>query len=213
MRLAIFGGSGGSGKALITQALAAGHEVTALVRDPSKLPVELSQHVGLKLVQGDATDADKVGETIRGSEAVLSLLGPTKTSPKGMCATSTRLILASMKQNSVRRVVMASVAGIAVPQDNRKGFAKFIGVVLKLLIKEMFLDREAQLNLLQSSDADWVAIRLPRLTNHPASGKYLLGYPAMSPKLVISREDLATAMLAQLTDNTWLKQAPVISNT
>ncbi|MCW2898195.1 MAG: NADH-flavin reductase, partial [Streptosporangiaceae bacterium] len=37
MKLTIFGATGGTGSQLVQQALAAGHEVTAVVRDPSRL--------------------------------------------------------------------------------------------------------------------------------------------------------------------------------
>lgn len=42
MRLAVFGATGGTGRQLVEQALAQGHEVTAVVRDPARLPVEHS---------------------------------------------------------------------------------------------------------------------------------------------------------------------------
>jgi len=207
MKLAIFGASSASGKQLVDQALAAGHTITALLRDTTKLPAR----TGLTIVAGDATDAAKVADTVRGADAVLGLLGPKGPSAKGLCATSTRLIVDAMKQHGVRRVVIVSVAGVPMPQDKRDGVAKAIGALLKFFLKQMFADREAQIAALQASNTDWVVLRLPRLTNDPPTGKWALGYPAMSPKLVICRADLAAAMLAQLTDTTWLKQAPIIN--
>ena len=51
MKLAIFGATGGTGRALVEQALAAGHEVTALVRDPARVTV---QNPRVHLVQGNS---------------------------------------------------------------------------------------------------------------------------------------------------------------
>lgn len=41
MRLTVFGATGGVGREVVGQALAAGHEVTAVVRDPARLPQPL----------------------------------------------------------------------------------------------------------------------------------------------------------------------------
>jgi putative NADH-flavin reductase len=49
---------------IVEQALAAGHEVVAFVRNPSKI---LSKHERLKIVQGDATNAARVEEAVAGA--------------------------------------------------------------------------------------------------------------------------------------------------
>ncbi|MBK7896213.1 MAG: NAD(P)H-binding protein [Anaerolineaceae bacterium] len=51
MKLAVFGATGGTGKEIVVQALEAGHEVTVLVRDSTRLSVK---HDKLYLVIGDA---------------------------------------------------------------------------------------------------------------------------------------------------------------
>ena len=63
MKLAILGATGSVGRELVTQALAAGHEVTALVRAQPK-PGEIDDRVALAL--GDATSADAVKWTVEG---------------------------------------------------------------------------------------------------------------------------------------------------
>ena len=52
MKLVIFAATGGIGRALVDQALAAGHEVTAAVRNPSNLPA------GVRGVQVDLSAPD-----------------------------------------------------------------------------------------------------------------------------------------------------------
>ena len=64
--------------------------------------------------------------------------------------------------------------------------------------------------MLRASGLEWVALRLPRLTDGPAAGDFAIGYPMIGPKLVVSRADLATAMLQQLVDNQWIGKAPII---
>ena len=72
MKLLIFGATGGTGRQLIEQALAQGHEVTAFVRNPAKMT---SQHEKLKVVHGNILDCHSVGAAVAGQDAVFSALG------------------------------------------------------------------------------------------------------------------------------------------
>ncbi|MBK7181295.1 MAG: NAD(P)H-binding protein [Chloroflexi bacterium] len=78
MKITIFGSTGGTGKELVNQALAAGHEVTVYVRNPAKL-TGLQDRV--MVVQGNLEDRDAIGEAVAGAEAVISALGPTNNKP------------------------------------------------------------------------------------------------------------------------------------
>ena len=69
MKLAIFGATGSIGTQLVRQALAAGHHVTAFVRDPARLDVD---DPGLRFVTGDVmTDPEQIRQTVDGQDAVL----------------------------------------------------------------------------------------------------------------------------------------------
>jgi uncharacterized protein YbjT (DUF2867 family) len=63
MNLAIFGATGGTGRHLVDQALAAGHTVTVLVRNPATLP---ATHARLRLLHGDVRNQDDVTAAIGG---------------------------------------------------------------------------------------------------------------------------------------------------
>ena len=78
MKLAVLGATGSVGRELVTQALAAGHEVIALVREQPK-PGEIDD--GVALVLADAKSAEAVERTVAGSDAVVSALGHTKGAP------------------------------------------------------------------------------------------------------------------------------------
>jgi putative NADH-flavin reductase len=209
MKIVIFGATSKTGLQLTEQALEAGHEVTAFVRDPSKLTLE---HPRLAVVQGDALDPEGVERAVQGQEGVISLIGPTKGSPSNITTRATRNILAAMDQHSVRRLVVASVAGIPTERDQRGLVARLVGGLIQLFLGDMYKDRQQQLELLQQSDRDWIVIRLPRLTDAPATGHYTLDYQSLGPSVKVTRADLAAAMLQQLTDDTYLHQAPIISN-
>lgn len=206
MKLTVFGASSASGRLLVEKALAAGHEVTAFVRDESKLGISSSN---LKVVSGDALDPADVERAVEGRDAVLSTLGP-KGKPKVMAAESMQNIVNAMEKQGVKRLVVVSVAGVPVPQDQR-GFNLASGLI-KLLLKDVFTDRENQLAVLNHSSLDWVAVRVPRLTNDPPTGSVKAFFGNPSPSMKVTRADLADFMLKQLTNDLWLRKAPILSN-
>ena len=206
MKLTIFGATSATGKHLVEKALQAGHEVTALVRDETKLTIK---HERLKVLRGDALNPVQVEQALQESEAVLSTLGP-KGKPTVMAAESTKNIVSAMQKHGVRRLALVSVAGVPVPQDKR-GF-NLADAFVKLFLKDMFIDRENQLAVLNSSGVDWVAVRVPRLTDDPATGSVRAFFGNPSPSMKVSRADVADFLLKQLTETTWLRQAPIISN-
>jgi uncharacterized protein YbjT (DUF2867 family) len=116
----VFGASGRTGRLLVEQALAAGHAVTAFVRDPARLPVT---HARLRVVRGDVRDPQRVAEAVAGQDAVLSALGPNKPEFDAM-ALGARHILAAMGRHGVRfgiaQYLAAEVAArgaVAVPLE------------------------------------------------------------------------------------------------
>ena len=206
MKLTIFGATSSSGRLVLEKALAAGHEVTAFVRDPSKLDVTNER---LKVVAGDALNAAQVEKAISGSDAVLSTLGP-KGKPAVMAARSTRNIVDEMEKHGVKRLVVVSVAGISVPQDKRG--VNLVSALIRLLLKDVFIDRENQLKVLEESSLDWIAVRVPRLTDDPATGSVKAFFGNASPAMKVTRADLADFMLKQLASDQWCRQAPILSN-
>ena len=72
MKLTVFGATGGSGKEIVRQALDAGHEVTAVVRDPARFPVTGDR---LEVFRADLTDPQALRPAVAGRDAVLSGLG------------------------------------------------------------------------------------------------------------------------------------------
>lgn len=71
MKIIVFGATGGTGRHLIAQALAAGHHVTAFARDSAAI----APRPGLTVVAGRTGDSDAVGNAIAGHDAVLCALG------------------------------------------------------------------------------------------------------------------------------------------
>src|ERR1700745_3541495 len=79
MKLTIFGATGAAGTSLTGQALAAGHDVTAVVRDPARLAVPAHQR--LRIVTANVMDPASIAPALDGADAVISLIGPRGTGP------------------------------------------------------------------------------------------------------------------------------------
>lgn len=209
MQIAVFGGTGRTGIPLIQQALEAGHTIVALVRTPSKMPVHDER---LRLVQGDVMNSADVDKVVQGSDAVISVIGHTRGSPKDMQTVAIKNMLAAMNKYGVKRLVSLTGAGVAVPQDKPKFMNHVITFLLKLFSGDVLTDAEHHYEVLQSSPLDWTIVRGPMLNEGPHSGKYRVGWVGVNTGTRISRADVADFLLKQLTDNTYLREAPMISD-
>ncbi|MEY2560143.1 MAG: hypothetical protein QOG51_558 [Verrucomicrobiota bacterium] len=209
MRVLVIGATGGTGREIVQQALAQGHQVTAFVRNPAKLEIE---HANFRVAQGDVLDYATVESAMRGQEAVLSALGhkrffyPNKIQSDGM-----RNILRAMQGCEVPRLICETALGIG-SSVGRLGLP-YTFFVMPLILGFYMWDKVRQEELIMASDRDWIIVRAGLLKNGPARGAYRHGPEAGNYfwPLPISRADVAAFMLKQLRDDTYLAQAPGIS--
>src|ERR1700753_2559319 len=116
MKLPVFGATGRRGSEGVRQAIAAGHEVVAVVRDPARLAVPAGP--GLGVVTADVMDPAQIGPAVKGSDAVVSALGPRKGGPVTVLTDGMRSILTAMEDTGVRRLVAVSASGAFIePTD------------------------------------------------------------------------------------------------
>jgi putative NADH-flavin reductase len=89
MKLTIFAATGGIGRQALQQAVAAGHHVTAVVRDPQKLPEAVRSAEKVTVVTADlaAPDPTALESALQGADAVLSGLGPRSNADAGIATT------------------------------------------------------------------------------------------------------------------------------
>lgn len=206
MKLVIFGATGRTGVELVRQALAAGHTVSAFVRDPAKLTIHDDQ---LSFVQGDVTNISAVDRAVAGQDAVLSAYGHTRAAQSDILTVGIGHIIASMQAHGVRRLVALTGAGVKQPQDPMSVASLIMVPLLKLMAGEMLRDSERYVDAIRSSGLDWVIARAPVLSDDPAKGTYRTGYlPTRFGR--VSRADIADFMLKQVTDNTWLRELPIV---
>lgn len=206
MKIAVFGATGGTGRQVVEQALAAGNQVTALVRNPARLTLA---NANLTVVTGNVLDAANVEETLQGADAVVVSLGNTDSNPDTIVSQGTQVIVAAVQRmGAPRRIVVVSSLGVGESKDQVPFAFKLL---MKSVLRKPMEDKERQEALVKASALDWTIVRPGGLTNGPATGRYQSG---LDPKISagqVSRADVAAFVLKQLTDSTYLHQAPAIS--
>ena len=201
MKLLIIGGTGGTGKELIRQALEQGHHLTALVRNPGKVKIV---HSNLSIIKGNVLDPDKVQEAVEGQDAVLSALGHKKFILKTtILSAGTRNIIDAMQKHNVSRFICITTLGI---NDSRFKLGLYYTLfVIPFIVFFYFLDKSKQERLIRESKLIWTIIRPGLLTNGKKRGVYKHG-PNVGNYIftkMISRADVAHFMLRQLNDVTY----------
>ncbi len=207
--IALFGATGKTGRHVLAQALEAGHTVRALARRPESLEVA---HDRLTVIAGDVLDATAVRETVRGADVVVSVFGQVKGSPATLQTDGTQNIVDAMRAEGIRRIISLSGGGLpAEGHDQPKTPDTIIKWLLKRLSPQVLADAESHLAVLRASGLDWTVARGPRLTDAPATGTYRVGWVGVNASTQIARADLATFILTQLDDTTFVHELPFVS--
>jgi putative NADH-flavin reductase len=206
MQIAILGATGAIGGHLLSWALAAGHSVHPLARDPGALP----HRPGLTVSGGDVLDADAVAQVTARADAVLSALGPHGAKSPGLLAGAAANITAAMHKTGARRLISVSAAGAHITGDPQAGW--LIKAILPRVLAKQFADVRQMENVIRGSDLDWTLVRASRLVNMPGTGRYRVrpDYPPPGGR-TIARADVAHFIAAALTENNWPRAAPALA--
>lgn len=215
MKLTVFGATGGTGTQVVSQALAAGHQVLAVVRDPARLAVP--PHAGLDVAVADVLDLAAIGDLVAGRDAVISAVGPSrrpegKTRAAPVCSASARSITAAMAAADTRRLVVVSASGPFTEGDGL--LLRYVAKpIVRQLLRDAFADFIAMEQVVQASGLDWTIVRPPRLTDKPLTGRYRTRRQANVRRgLTVSRADLAHLILTVCGDPGAYRAAISIAN-
>ncbi|HEY3563056.1 MAG TPA: NAD(P)H-binding protein [Kribbella sp.] len=223
MKLVVFGASGRIGTELVRQAVAAGHAVTAVVREGSSLQVPLPElrlvaaRSGVaggraEVVTADVMDPRSIAPILSGHDAVLSALGPRPKGPSDVLARSARSVLQAMGDSDVRRFLVVSVAGIHSGGDGP--VTKYVvKPIIQRILRESFADARRMEELVGASPLDWTIVCPPRLTNGTGKGTIRSNTEGtVRGGFTITRADVATYMLTAIEDATLIRKTALIAN-
>ena len=208
MKFLLLGAAGATGRLFLEQATAAGHEVTAYVRDRGRL----TPRPRLTTAGGDVRDADTLTKAMQGTDVLVSTLGIGKAKdPGNLIADSTRAIVHAAERSGTKRLVIMSAFGVGESLGKANALMRF----LYAGGKATFADKADGERILAGSSLDWTLAYPVLLTNKPASGRVhatdLADLDRLSGMPRISRADVATFLLTTAIDGTWSRRTVVLT--
>ena len=196
MNVLVFGAAGPTGLLFVKQALATGHRVRAVVRNPRQVPVSDPR---LDVRAGEVLDRRSYDKTFVGVDAVVSTLSaPFSPRARTLLSDATRNIVESMRSNNVRRLIVVSSGATHPGRDPNQPF------LFERVVKPLFAGFYDELRLTEEivmrSGLDWTLLRAPRVVNRRGSGQFRSKPNAFTLPhgTTLPREDLVAAALAQL---------------
>jgi len=202
-RLLIIGANGGIGRQCVEAALAAGHHVTAILRNPANLPLT---HPLLQIVKGDILDPTTFSSHLKRTDAVISAIGVKGTKPTTLYSRGNAIILQEMRKAGVKRAFFISASAIEISPllpFYVKLAAKYI---VQKILRHMYADLRKMEAEIKESNTNWTIIRPPRLTNQAATGHYRYSINSFLPNcLKISRADVAHFIISNISNEATYK--------
>lgn len=199
MKLTIFGASGATGTCLVNEALAAGYEVTAVVRDPARMRVPAGDR--LLVLTADVLNPGSLIPAVTGADAVITAIGPHGTAPGTVRWDSTRSIVEAMRKAGARRLLV--VSGSVVGDEGESFYLRYLlkPVARRTFLRHVYADFLATEDEVHDAGLDWTIFRPPSLTDKPARGTYRTAIDRSLPHcFTITRADLAVSMIKALGD-------------
>ncbi|MFH7596259.1 SDR family oxidoreductase [Streptomyces racemochromogenes] len=206
MKITVFGATGGVGREVVRQALAAGHEVTAVVRDPARLEVPAHERLRVAVV-ADLTDEAALVPVLAGRDAVISALGAANNRQARLTPVTgpaLRAVVAAMERAGGGRLSVVSAAPLGPDAEGDGLLLRKLGYpLLRWALRDLYADLAVMEAVIAAapSGVRWTVVRPPRLLDRPGTGRYRRAVDANVPGgRVIARADVATALLDTLSD-------------
>lgn len=204
-KLIVFGAGGRAGRLVVREAVARGHDVTAVVRDAAR-------HADLRgdaveVVAGDATHAESVADVARGHDRAISTIARLDVVPAEFYAAATRALVAGLGKAGVGRLVLAGIGTTLATED---GVPLYDTPDFPAEARDFSLGHAAELEILRTGAAavDWVVLAPPPVFLDPdaaPSRRYRLGGGTLLPESAnggFSYADFASALVDEATDPT-----------
>jgi putative NADH-flavin reductase len=206
MKIALFGASGTIGQRIAQEALKRGHEVTAIVRDPSRIELSNPQ---LTVKRGNVLNPDSVTQVVAEHDVVVSAIGPSQNQPAPALSEAAHSLLDGVKLAGVKRLLVVGGAGsLEVAPGVQLVDTPDFPAAWKPVAQA---HRDALEVYRQNNDLDWTYFS-PAAFIAPGerTGKYRLGTEQLvtneQGESRISAEDYAVALLDEIEQPRFIRQ-------
>jgi len=208
MKITVIGASAGIGLATVQQALAKGHQVTALSTQTASIP----DHPHLHKVNGSATVVNDVKRVMAGAEAVIVAIGTKNKKPNTLFSDAANaLVKAGTELNFEAPVLIVTGFGAGASS----GFLSFfMRNVIRLFLKHQYINKTKMEEIITASALNWVMVRPGMLSNGELTQTY-----QVLPQLYkgirigkISRADVADFLLSEAKHQKMIHQYPALTS-
>jgi putative NADH-flavin reductase len=213
MKLVIFGATSFSGQAILKLALSKGYQVTVLVRNKSTITIK---NDNLTVIQGNVLDRNNVKKALVHQDAVIQCLGvggKGDGKPTTFISEANKIIVDEMEKQKVSRLIAMSNVGAGNSLSFQPWFfTNFILPYFMNWLKVIIDDKNRMEPTIMNSELEWTIVRCPNIVDKTPKGNVHATLDGKGLKLSITLGDMAEFIVHQLTDSTYSKQAPSISN-
>lgn len=214
MKMTIVGASGKTGIWAVRKAVERGHEVTAVVRNRSKLEAMLGPADAgrISIVEADLMEQGSVERALKDAETVIYAAGPVKGTPADMPVKAADHVVQAMKRGAGKKLVWLTGAGVMDERDGKSGSRKVIRGIMKLMAGKVLKASEDAYETVKHSDLIYVVARPPMLADKPGGSGLTASYTPPKP-IPLGREDLGEFLVQAAETQEFDNESPLISYT
>jgi putative NADH-flavin reductase len=206
MNILVFGANGKVGSLVVAELLNLECEVRAFVRGEHNLPSSSN----LKIIHGDVKNINDVHGALKDTDIVISCLGSWGTKTKDILSMGMNNIVPAMQELGCPRIISLTGSEARLPGEKPSIIQRITHPLFKILARKILQDGEEHLRILQESCLNWTVLRSPVMNNVGKPGKSQLKNKYPLPFRTINRKSVAMALVNQIEDKAFLKQAPFI---
>lgn len=209
IKIAVIGGTGKSGKYLVSTLLNQGIPFKLLVRNPAHFK---ASNPLVEIIEGDVTNYNAVCQLIEGCEAVLSTLGlGIPPSEPTLFSKATDTIIRAMKEKGSHRYIVTTGLNVNTPLDKKGEKTAFATDWMYQNFPVSTANKQLEYEMLAASEIDWTLVRLPQIDQTEERSPINVSLEdCLGDK--ISATNLAHFLIDQLSDSTFIRKAPFIAN-
>lgn len=206
-KIAILGGGGRTGNYIVTRLLSQGYSLKVLLRNPENFQLESPL---IEIIKGDAIDPDAIHSLVQGCQAVISTVGQRKDEPL-VASQATLNILNAMTEYGIERYILVAGINVDTPFDKKGTETSAATEWMKMTFPSIHADRQKTYSILSTSNVNWTLVRVPFIEFTYTQGETLVSLEDCGGNK-ISAGAIATFVIDQLSDVTYIKKSPFIAN-
>ncbi|KPM43046.1 hypothetical protein AK830_g3520 [Neonectria ditissima] len=213
----VLGATGQTGLDFCSAALKEGHHLTLYVRNPTKIPTDISGNTAVTVVQGTLEDKSGLQKAVStGATIFVSFAGPGVGSKGTPVTDAMKLIFPLLVANNFERAMVLGTCSFPAPQDKGTLKWKSLVVFVKIVGGSAFNEFNGLGSFVTSQDVSslkWTLFRVPFLGNGPEAPVTATFTGSGIDGMFLSRKSIAAWVFKEMgSGSEWIGKAPVLSN-